>query len=193
MNVKIIKSRRRTIVIKIEKSGEVLVKAPIFLSDAEIYEFVNKKAGWINKKTTQILEEKRQNDAILLKKEAFFKGERVIYTENYLNLLYKSSIYLIERTFYLAQKHGFCLNGVKVKKYKSRWGACTKNKEITLNVFLMALDDELIDSVIIHELCHTKHFNHQREFHNLYKSIISNANQIKTRLIKFAFITKIDY
>ncbi len=193
MNIKIVKSIRKTTVIKIDNSGLVLVKAPAFLSDEKIYDFINEKQGWINKKLHEIDKINAQNSDILAKKYVLINGNIAQYDKNYLKTLYIASDYLIKRTNYLANELGFNLNGVKIKKYKSRWGSCDKNKVITLNVMLMALDNSLIDYVIIHELCHTKYFNHQKEFHNLLNSILKNAKNLKKQINKYSYITKIKY
>lgn len=65
-------------------------------------------------------------------------------------------------------KYSFILPKPKIviKKAKRRWGACfhTKNK-VTFNLALVHLDKELIDYVIVHELCHFIQPNHSREFY----------------------------
>ena len=189
MNIKIIKSRRKTFVIQIKNTGEILVKAPEVLSNDEISKLINAKMRWITKKIAQI----DKNNDILDKSVKFFKGKVIEINENYLKMLFNSSSYLIERTEYLAKKFNFEYNDVKIKKYKSRWGACTKNKTIYLNVLLMALKPELIDSVIIHELCHTKFFNHKQDFYKLYNNLVNNPKLIKTELNKMSYITKLNY
>ena len=87
-----------------------------------------------------------------------------------LQLLQKrAKAYLPYRLAFLAQKHGFEYSLGKLGLRKTRWGSCTSNKVISLNIALMTLSDgdrpsELIDYVIIHELCHTRHMNHSRNF-----------------------------
>ena len=55
------------------------------------------------------------------------------------------------------------------------------------------VDKDLIDYVILHELCHTKFFNHKKDFHNLLKSYFENDKELNLRLKKFSFISKIVY
>ncbi|MBO7214664.1 MAG: M48 family metallopeptidase [Clostridia bacterium] len=80
-----------------------------------------------------------------------------------------------------------------VKNYKSRWGTCYKNKYITLNYKLMMLDVDLIDYVIIHELCHTIYFDHQKEFKNLLNRITKNSAGLNKKLKEMSFVLKIEY
>lgn len=72
--------------------------------------------------------------------------------------------YLPRRLEYLATSHNFTYRNVAVKKMKSRWGSCTSRKDISLNIFLMQLDDSLIDYVLLHELLHTKIQAHGKKF-----------------------------
>ena len=67
----------------------------------------------------------------------------------------------------LARRHGFSFNKVTIKNLKSRWGSCSGRNNINLNLHLMRLPDELIDYVLLHELCHTVEKNHGPRFWSL--------------------------
>lgn len=64
----------------------------------------------------------------------------------------------------IAERDGFTYRSVSIKQLKSRWGSCTSNKDITLNLYLMQLPWHLIDYVIMHELTHTKIMQHGAPF-----------------------------
>lgn len=61
---------------------------------------------------------------------------------------------------------------IKIDKNVKRWGSCNSKKEITFNYLISSLPMELIDYIVVHELCHIYHMNHERSFWRKVGSII---------------------
>lgn len=64
----------------------------------------------------------------------------------------------------LAKERDFNLNGVLVKSQRTRWASCSRLKIVSLNLKLLFIQEDLIRYALLHELCHTEHLNHSREF-----------------------------
>ncbi len=90
--------------------------------------------------------------------------------------------YLPARIRYLSKKLGFKYRGVELNSLKTRWGACSRDNYISLNVHLMRLPSRLIDYVIIHELCHTKHKNHGIGFWRLMTKVLPDAKLLDKQM-----------
>ncbi|KGJ89367.1 M48 family metallopeptidase [Thalassotalea sp. ND16A] len=71
---------------------------------------------------------------------------------------------------------------VKIRHYKTRWGSCDSKHRINLNWLLVMAPVEVIDYVIIHELCHTVHLNHSSAYWQLVNQFFPHYKQAKTWL-----------
>jgi len=71
---------------------------------------------------------------------------------------------------------------VRIGDQKSRWGSCSAKKTISLNWRLILLPYELGNYVIMHELAHTRHLNHSKEFWDFLDSICPNARILDEEL-----------
>ena len=89
---------------------------------------------------------------------------------------------LPQRLRYLATQGGFSYASVSIKYLKSRWGSCSAQQEITLNLFLMQLPWHLIDYVLFHELTHTKVMQHGPPFWQELERHSPGAKQLRKEI-----------
>ena len=88
---------------------------------------------------------------------------------------------MVER---LAAQHDFSYNGLTVKNIHSKWGSCSTTNHLNFSLYLMLLPDELIEFVVLHELCLTVHKNHSARFHTLLNSIVGGNEQSLNRKLR---------
>ncbi len=94
--------------------------------------------------------------------------------------------YLPEKVEYLARINNFKYSRVTFRDTKTRWGSCSWDNNISLNIQLMRLPDSLIDYVILHELCHTVEKNHGPAFWELLQQVAGNARGKARELQKYS-------
>ena len=189
MEIKIEKSFRKTLSMRVRDDGEIIVKAPISCSNDYIFAFVNKnKEKLISrvKKVNNSLKTFVDNGVFLL-----FGEKSSIKLSNKKEFIKISKNYLEERTKYLAILHNFNYNNLIVKNFTARWGSCDKNKNISLNYKLVMLNKSIIDYVILHELCHLTHLNHSKNFYNLLNKCLPNHKLLKNELNKVGYLCKV--
>ena len=81
----------------------------------------------------------------------------------------------------LAAEKGFVYNSCTVRNVHSRWGSCNAKKNISLSIYLAMLPNELIDYVLLHELCHTVEMNHSDRFWALMDKVTAPAKAKELR------------
>ncbi len=89
---------------------------------------------------------------------------------------------LIHEVLPLFNKYQVSTPTIQIKKMKKRWGSCSANGNIILNLELIKASKGSIEYVIIHELCHLIHHNHTKAFYELLDSIMPDWKKWKNKL-----------
>ena len=79
-------------------------------------------------------------------------------------LMKKAREYLPYRLEYYAKLYGYKYDKCRLTHANTRWGSCSSNRTISLNIGLMKLPEILRDYVILHELAHLNHMDHSKAF-----------------------------
>ncbi|MCR4656849.1 MAG: M48 family metallopeptidase [Lachnospiraceae bacterium] len=151
--LRIIKSRRKTISLQIKDQDTVIVKAPYRISQRYIKDFVASHEKWIKSRLKKMKE---------LKESA---GEP-LSDEEITQLYKKAGEYIPARAAYYASEIGVTYGRITIRKQKTRWGSCSSKGNLNFNCLLMLTPPEAIDSVVVHELCHRKEMNHSEKFYD---------------------------
>jgi predicted metal-dependent hydrolase len=85
------------------------------------------------------------------------------------------------------ERLGHSLPKVVVRQMRSRWGSCTARGKITLNLKLVMVPRQLIDYVIVHELCHLAEHNHSKGFYTLLSRVMPDWEERREKLERFDF------
>jgi len=153
MQYDLIRSARRSLSAQI-KEGRLIVRAPITTSEREIEQFLLKHEGWIVKHMAQAQE---RAQATL---------ETPTLTKEELRALTRQAKEVIpQRVAYYAPIVGVSYGTVTIRAQKSRWGSCSTRGNLSFNCLLMLAPQEVLDSIVVHELCHRKQMNHSRRFY----------------------------
>lgn len=159
---KIIKSDRKTLEIQIKKDLVVVFRAPRYLSDREIMKFAKQKEAWIQKHLELMKRRKASNGASdeASEPENKYTPEELESMKRYIKKL------ISERAASFAAVMGVSFGKITVRSQKTRWGSCSSAGNLNFNCLLALCPSEVIDYVVVHELCHLRHMNHSRAFWN---------------------------
>jgi len=157
-NVTIIRSRRKTTALQILPDGQIVVRAPWHRSDAQIRELLLQRTDWI-RRTRARLQQVRQDVHPLTQAE--------------LEVLTQQARQVIPvRVAHYGAALGVTWGRITIRHQRSRWGSCSAAGNLNFNCLLMRTPPEVLDYVVVHELCHRRELNHSPAFWALVGQIL---------------------
>ena len=149
ISYQLIRSDRKTLSLQIDPEGNVIVRAPNRMPKREIDAFLLSKQDWI---------EKHQ--------EAFKNRPQLPpFTWEELDALGDRALELIpQRVEHFAALAGVTYGNITIRNQHTRWGSCSARGNLNFNCLLMLTPPEVLDYVVVHELCHRKEMNHSPKF-----------------------------
>ena len=155
MQYELIRSRRRTLAVEIKPDGSVVVRTPQRLPQREIDRFLAQKSDWIRIHRAKVLRRKaaQEINPVSPLTDAQLSG-----------LKKRAKIAFRERVGYYAPLVGVSYGQITIRSQKTRWGSCSSKGNLNFNCLLLLAPPEVLDYVVVHELCHRKEMNHSPRF-----------------------------
>lgn len=170
MKVTVIRSNRKTVAIQVNSDLRVTVRAPYSASEKDIEEILKKKEAWISRHIEKIKKTKERFEAEPTEK---LTREKVI-------ALAEEALKVIpERVEYFAKVIGVTYGKITVRNQKTRWGSCSSKGNLNFNCLLMLAPPEVLDYVVVHELCHRKQMNHSKAFWLEVEKVLPNYKEVR--------------
>lgn len=200
LEIEVIVNRKnnKNIYFRVKEDLKLYVNAPMFLSSNSILNLIKDNETAILKMYEKVANKNNDNDKFWYLGKSYdikfsddsniaFK-DNCIYTpsiEALENFYQKQVVKIFTEEVEIAKK---CFSKLpnftlKFRKMKTRWGVCnTFKKTVTLNTELLKKDIELLDYVIIHELCHFFEGNHSKNFWELVQQAYPNYKEARKKL-----------
>jgi predicted metal-dependent hydrolase len=198
---KLVRSKRRTIALIIERDGSFTVRAPMRAPHAAIETFVQQKEDWITRTRDKIKSTLRESTV----GKQYTDGEKFLFLGSSFDLKlvgFQKPLLRFDRGFTLSsaaqskseqvflrwykeraleiiservrqysQQYNFTPKQVKISSAKTRWGSCSPNGTLNFTWRLVMAPLDVIDYVVVHELAHLRVKNHSSKFWKVVESI----------------------
>ena len=210
------RSKRKTLSLTVLKSGVIVVKAPMSLTDETINRFIEEKQNWIKEKLVAIKETNNKFEDVIALKKCLIYGKKYnivkadvksIKTSTNFELVVPNKLegekfikavaswvkklakkVLEERLQFIETRTGLKSTSLKIGNSRGRWGSCNSYGNIILNFRVIMLPPEIIDYVIVHELCHLIELNHSRQFWENVARLLPNYELHRKNIKEYGFL-----
>jgi hypothetical protein len=153
MEYEVIRSRRRTLCAEI-RNNRLVLRVPLRASQREIAAFVEQNRNWIEKHLAKAQARQRQLDAL-----------PPLTADDIRALAAEARRVIPQRVAYYAPLVGVTYGRITIRKQRTKWGSCGAAGNLNFNCLLMLTPPEVVDCVVVHELCHRRVMNHSDRFY----------------------------
>lgn len=169
IKIEIVRSSRKTLAIEIRPDLRVIVRAPYGTPGSYIEQFVASRADWI---AAHLIKMEERNSL----RPASPPGKPL--TRDELHALADRAVdYIPKRVAHFAPLVGVTYGRIAIRNQRTRWGSCSGKGNLNFNCLLMLAPAEVIDYVVVHELCHRKEMNHSAAFWNEVAKILPDYKE----------------
>ncbi len=163
-------ARARRTKITIYPGGRVVVTLPPKTREEYADRFVRDKGEWVITNMAKMLDVPDNH----------FPTDKKSYKEH----KHLALELVTERVEYYSRVYGFPYRELKVRNQKTLWGSCSRHGDLSFNYRIVFLTPDLVDYLIVHEVCHLKEFNHSPRFWALVGQTIPNYKALRRELKK---------
>ncbi len=159
-------SLSKSIRILINSKGKVIVTAPRWVSLKVIDKFVNSKIVWIKDNLKKVKNKARSGG----NRVEFYKYQK------------RAKQLVVNKVKELNKFYNFDYNKITIRFVSTRWGSCSSKKNLNFNYRIIFLPDNLVNYLVVHELCHLKEMNHSVRFWKLVEKTIPDYKKLRKEL-----------
>ena len=174
------RKRIKNLYLRVKEENKIEVSTNFYTTNKEILKIINDNKAFIIKTNNKLKSNKLKPNKImylgdelsLIENDKTFIDNNYIYAkseEEAINYIYSLcyDVFKVRLERIMNMFDNLPKFTLRVRKMKTRWGVCNKSSmTVTLNTELITKDVNLIDYVIVHELCHFKHMDHSPAFWN---------------------------
>lgn len=197
---KLVRSKRKTVALIVERDGTLTVRAPMRVSKTDIESFVREQTSWILRK------QEVMQKVVEIPKKQYMEGETFLFLGSSFDLKlvqpqrpslkFDGGFYLSHtaqkrgeilfirwykghaleiisaRVAEFSRQHEFEPKQIKITSARTRWGSCSPDGTLNFAWRLVMAPLDVIDYVIVHELAHLRVKNHSKKFWRVVESIL---------------------
>lgn len=169
--IQVIRSNRRTIGLEITPDMQVIVRAPYRVPERTLRRFVEERADWLETHLAKMAARKAEQQ---------HRPQSPKLTEADLRMLVNQAKEVIpNRVQYYAPIVGVDYGRITIRNQRTRWGSCSGKGNLNFNCLLMLTPPQVVDYVVVHELCHRLEMNHSSRFWAQVERVYPNYRQAK--------------
>lgn len=159
----LIRSNRKSCSISISPDAQITLRVPMYITRKEIEHLLIEKRIWIITKYLEVLRQQQERPVSDLT-----DTQRAALEQRYITA---AKEYFPKRAAYYQQFTGGSYNRITIRDQKTRWGSCSAKGTLSFNWRLMLAPPEILDYVVIHELCHLTYMDHSAAFWRKVESV----------------------
>lgn len=162
-------NQSRHIKISIGGDGDILVSAPLRTAKSLLRKVLLEKEVWIMRSLSQL----RATGKVRNKKDEEISYQR--HKERARKLVEQKLVYW-------NQFYKYTYGRVSIRNQRTRWGSCSRKGNLNFHYKILFLPEELVDYLIVHELCHLRAFDHSQRFWSLVSKTIPDYQKRRRAL-----------